>query len=118
MKNGKGFLVLCVSLISFSAFAMDRLPEKIGFPDREAKMREALSGMKTIESSSHNERIAILREAEACVQSAQTMAAYKECEKTENDRRKSSNESAKSKREALKESLHGKGSSRRELRLR
>lgn len=45
-----------------------------------------------IESLSHKNRIAILQEAEKCIQNAKTKEEYKRCEKIEKDGRKKNKE--------------------------
>ncbi|MGE5505188.1 MAG: hypothetical protein ACM31L_12255 [Actinomycetota bacterium] len=62
-----------------------------------------LSELEQIEHQSHQERIAILQEADRCISAAHTPPAYKACERAEGDARKASNQRAKAAKQALRE---------------
>ncbi len=63
------------------------------------------NAFKQIESRSHQARIAILQEAEICIQQAQNREAYRACEEKERAGREALREELKPQREALRAKL-------------
>ncbi|MBN2895650.1 MAG: hypothetical protein JXK05_07160 [Campylobacterales bacterium] len=56
-------------------------------PEQQLAFEELLERKVAIESESHLQRITILEEAEDCIQSIETLEAYKACEKSEAEAR-------------------------------
>ena len=71
-------------------------------PNREAFRQQMFEQRKAAEMASHQERIKILQIADACVRSANTPDAFKTCEETERNSRKSFQEQQHAKREQMK----------------
>ncbi|MBM3391664.1 MAG: hypothetical protein FJY34_06770 [Betaproteobacteria bacterium] len=86
-------LITLLALSAQAAFADG------GFEDVRARL---FNEFRNIESVSHRERIAILQEAEACIQAATNREQYRICEERENAARERSNDKAKASRQALK----------------
>lgn len=62
---------------------------------------EHFGELRDLESESHQARIRILQQADACIKAAATPEAYRQCERQEQDARQSLRESMKSRREDL-----------------
>jgi hypothetical protein len=88
------------ALAAQTVMAEDRLPQPRGqFEEMRTRM---FSEFKQIESTSHKERIAILQQAESCIQAATNRDQYRACEDREKVAREQSNERAKTGHQALK----------------
>lgn len=74
-------------------------------PERQALFEQ----FKQIESRSHQGRIAILQEAEICIQQAQNREAYRACEEKEKAGRQALRAELKPQREALREQAKALG---------
>ncbi|MEW6445321.1 MAG: hypothetical protein ACOZAQ_08560 [Pseudomonadota bacterium] len=81
-------------------------------PSRAEPGGELLERVKSIESRSHQARIAILREADACIQAARTREAYRACEEKEKEARQALREELKPQREALRAEVHARRAER------
>jgi hypothetical protein len=74
-------------------------------PEKQALFEE----FKRIESRSHQGRIAILQEAEICIQQAQNREAFRACEEKEKAGRQALRAELKPQREALREQAKALG---------
>ncbi len=94
-----------VPVVMLGLFAQASLAND-GFGPPGGRIEEVRARMfrefKNIESVSHRERIAILQEAEACIQAAGNREQYRACEERENAARERSNDKAKAGRQALR----------------
>ncbi|HES75760.1 MAG TPA: hypothetical protein ENO09_01990 [bacterium] len=77
-----------------------------GYASPPAERQNLFNEFKQIESRSHQARIAILQEAEICIQQAQNREAYRACEEKEKAGREALREELKPQREALKAKFH------------
>lgn len=104
MKISSKFAVLiisiCVSTILFADFQEDIQNKQILY---QREIQELLSNQQIIESATHQQRIAILQEAQKCFQQATTREEYRICEQREQEARKKNAEKINAKNEALKE---------------
>lgn len=73
--------------------------------DQQNRQQKMLNMRKSAESQSHHERMQILSQAEDCIQGASTSGAYRQCEETERNQRKSfkENQNQNQKREEFRE---------------
>lgn len=82
-----------------------------GFTPRHGRLEEVrermLAEFKGIESASHQDRIRILQEADACIHGAANREQYRACEDRERSQREQSNAAARARREALRDKLEG-----------
>lgn len=103
MKISSKFSVLiihvCVSTIVFADLQEDIQNKQMLY---QKERQELLSNQKIFESALHQQRIAILQEAEKCIQQATTREEYKICEQREQEARKKNIEKINAKNEALK----------------
>lgn len=72
-------------------------------PEQQLAFEELLDRKVAIESESHLQRITILEEAEDCIQSIDTLEAYKACEKSEAEARVALRASLEDDRKALRD---------------
>lgn len=94
----------CIALFLPLA-ALAQSPQNQPMPNREAVRQQLFEQRKAAEIVSHQERIKILQIADACVRSANTPDAFKACEETERNSRKSFREQEHAKREQMKVQL-------------
>ena len=98
-----------LKLVCFSLFlplaALAQSAQTQSTPNREAVRQQLFEQRKTAEMASHQERIKILQIADACVRGANTPDAFKACEETERNSRKSFREQEHAKREQMKMQL-------------
>jgi len=93
-------LIALLALSAQASFARDDFGPPGG---RLQEVRtQFFNEFRNIESVSHRERIAILQEAEACIQAATNREQYRACEEREGAAREKSNEKAKASRQALR----------------
>ncbi len=78
-------------------------------PAPTPEMQALFAQFKQIESRSHQGRIAILQEAEACIQQAQKREAFRACEEKEKAGRQALRAELKPQREALREQAKAMG---------
>jgi hypothetical protein len=71
-------------------------------PNRRA---EIFQEVRLLESESHQERIRILQEAEACIRRAADFRAYRECEQAERQAREQLRSRLQAKRDALRDRI-------------
>ncbi len=93
-------LIVMLALSAQASFANDDFgPPRGRFQEVHARL---FNEFRNIESVSHRERIAILQQAEACIQAAANRDQYRSCEEREQAAREQSNEKAKASRQALR----------------
>jgi hypothetical protein len=92
-----------LTLLAASALLVSGLAQAA--PENDALFEQ----FKQLESRSHHGRIAILQEAEICIQQAQDREAYRVCEKNEKAGREALREELKPQREALREQAKAMG---------
>jgi hypothetical protein len=78
-------------------------------PAPTPEMQALFEQFKQIESRSHQGRIAILQEAEICIQQAQKREAFRACEEKEKAGRQALRAELKPQREALREQAKAMG---------
>ncbi len=69
----------------------------------QAMRQQMLDKMRTLESQSHRGRMHILKEAEGCIQAAQTPQTFRACEHKEHAARESLRDSMQPQRQALRD---------------
>jgi len=67
------------------------------------EVRALFERFKATESESHQARIHILQQAEACIQQARDRKAYRQCEREEGDARRAARERTRQQREDIRE---------------
>ncbi|MCX7897241.1 MAG: hypothetical protein N2441_05145 [Rhodocyclaceae bacterium] len=108
---GKSFRLVVLGLMSATVWAqgVERAPQGFagakptGWEGRKESLRKRFEQIKALESESHRERIRILQEAEACIDSATTPDAYRQCEEREKIARQELRERLQRQREALRQ---------------
>lgn len=71
--------------------------------EQQMQLDELLQRKIDIESQSHLARIVILEDAEVCIQLAETLEMYRECERSENQARADLREELKDDKELLRD---------------
>lgn len=110
----KSIIVLAVSAL----FSLSTLAETGPYAE---KRQELLERAKAAESASHQARIAILHEADACIKAARTPADYRACEQQEQAARTASRAAGQGERQAIRaeaQQLRQELAQRREERRR
>jgi len=80
-----------------------------GMAQAAAENNALLAQFKQLESRSHQGRIAILQDAEVCIQQAQNREAFRVCEEKEKAGRQALRAELKPQREALREQAKAMG---------
>lgn len=105
-------IAILLYALSTSAHAFSNNAERQGeFGSRVDGIRAGMfAEYKAIESYSHKQRIRILQEAEACIQSAADRDQYRVCEQREEQAREQVKETVKAQHDALKAKAEGRRS--------
>ncbi len=98
-------LIALLTLSATTSFANEQFgANRSRFDQARTQM---FAEFKSIESTSHRERIRILQDADSCIQAASNRDQYRACEEREKSAREQSNAGAKVRREALKGKADG-----------
>lgn len=98
------FPLLAAGLVVLPLHAAEPAPA-VGQDINAAQRAQFLNQIKTLESDSHQARIQILQQADACIQAAGTPQAYRACEQQEQAARQAYRDAHQSERQAIRDQV-------------